>query len=200
MRRFSKRKKVNVIYAFLIIDLFAIFAIFNISHASYTAEAIGDASMDVALYAFRLESDNQVKEINLGSFDPGQEKTYIFKVYNTNKKGITSDTDIIYNLKIITTTNIKLEYSLTMAGSSENLIESPENYEGTDAWGTTYNFFLGPEKCFKHGSEKFDSYTLKIKFPDNSALYQDLIESIKVQITSKQALPEDIQALGGVCR
>ena len=114
MRRFNKRKKSNYIFTFLIIDILVLFAMFNISFASYTAQAISDAEMEVALYAFRHELtdevDGQVVNLDLGSMKPGDTKTFKINVYNSNLSGNKSDTDIIYDLKIITTTNINLNY------------------------------------------------------------------------------------------
>ncbi len=208
MRRFNKRKKSNYIFTFLIIDILVLFAMFNISFASYTAQAISDAEMEVALYAFRHELtdevDGQVVNLDLGSMKPGDTKTFKINVYNSNLSGNKSDTDIIYDLKIITTTNINLNYELYLEGD-DGVNYALNKHIVSDEWGTNYNYILGPDRCFKFTNIRSDRYILKVTFPEefNSAKYQDLIESIKVQLVSRQAFPEDIELLessGTMCR
>ena len=51
--------------------------------------------------------------------------------------------------------------------------------------------------------EKVDSrYTLVVEFPEeySEIIYQDLIESIKIQLESKQVLPGDSVLDEGICR
>lgn len=221
MRKFKNRKKLNVISIFLILDLLVIFAIFKISNASYYSEAIGSATMRVALYAFRYDGmhavDNLDSNINntestsieLGKLLPGDVKYYKFRVYNTDMNGAVADTDISYELKISTTTNIDLDYELYInqspfSSKANNIIQFDDEDDviETDEYGTYFRTFAIPEKCFKYGSEKYDEYTLKVTFPNeyNNISYQDLIESIKIQLTSKQVLPGDVVNYNNVCR
>lgn len=196
MKKFNRRKKLNIISIFLVIDVLVLFAMFNISHASYTAQAVSNAEMEVALYAFRSDmldkNDMQVDSLNLGDMEPGETKEFKINVYNYKKNGATSDTDIIYDLKVITTTNINLEYELYLNESYEENYAS-EIYKKTDDWGTTYNYILGPDRYFNYGVEMHDTYTLKITFPEryDDSRYQDLMESIKIQLVSRQAFSDE---------
>ncbi len=219
MRKFRNKKRLNVISIFLIFDLLVIFSIFKISNASYSSEAVGSATMEVALYAFRYTGieevssldatlNNKTIDINLGEMIPGDMKYYKFRIYNTDENGVVADTDISYNLKIITTTNIDLEYELylnqsMLSSKANNLIDSNKEYQiETDDWGTYFRTFTVPEKCFEFGEKKYDEYTLKVVFPEKykNLSYQDLIESIKIQIVSKQVFPEDDVKVNNICR
>lgn len=229
MKRFVDKKKINFLTIFLVLDLLAIFSIFRTSNATYTSDAVGTSEMQVALYAFRYEGVNEVDgvdggtvvesvDINLGNISPGETKYYKFDVYNylINEENNTeklSETSISYKLKIISTTNLPLVYSLYLnqspySSNASNLLDTTDSNETsdiiTDGFGTFYKVFPVPEKCFKLDSEelKFDEYTLAIHFPDeySDVLYQDLVESIKIQIESEQVLPGDTVLENNVCR
>ena len=229
MKRFVDKKRVNFLTVFLLLDLFAVLSIIKTSNATYTSEAIGTSEMEVALYAFRYEGVTELEgvdggtvldsvDINLGNISPGDKKYYKFNVYNylinedDNTEKI-SETSISYKLKIITTTNLPLTYSLYLnqspfSSSSSNLIGSTDNSNTsdviTDGFGTYYKVFPVSEKCFKLDTDelKYDKYTLVVEFPKDysDVLYQDLVESIKIQIESKQVLPGDTVLENDVCR
>lgn len=228
-RKFLSKKQINFLIVFLVLDLFVLFTIFRPSGAIYTSEAIGTAEMDVALYAFSYsglkEVDkvdgnvvNESLDINLGLIKPGETKYYKFDVYNynydeVNNINFSSETSISYKLKIITTTNLPLTYELYMnqtpySSSSSSLIGGTDPTSNaeliTDGYGTFYKVFPVDERCFKLDTEvlKKDEYTLVVKFPDtySDVLYQDIIESIKIQLESKQVLPGDSVLDAGICR
>lgn len=219
MKKMRNRKRLNVISIFLVFDIFIIFSIFRISNASYSSEALGSAEMEVALYAFRYggiqnvdsidgEMNNETIDINLGELLPGETKYYKFRIYNTDENDVKADTDIAYDLKIITTTNIDLEYELYLNQSmyssrAKDLIDSNNTSQvGTDEWGTYFRTFVVPQKCFKFDEKKYDEYTLKVTFPlkYKNIEYQDLIESIKIQMVSKQVFEDDLAHKNNICR
>ncbi len=227
MNKFIDKKRINFLTIFLLIDLLAIFSIFKTSNATYTSKSLGKAEMDVALYAFRYAGVDELKgvdggtvaeniDISLGDINPGETKYYKFNIYNylmEDEVEKISETSISYNLKIITTTNLPLEYSLYLnqspfSNSSSNLLDYSSSSDTddiiTDGFGTYYKVFPVSEKCFKLDTNelKYDEYTLVVHFPGqySNVLYQDLIESIKVQIESKQVLPDDPISESIVCR
>lgn len=227
-RKFQAQKRTNFLFVFLILDLFVLLTIFNPSNASYVSEAIGTAEMQVALYAFSYDglneydaNDNLVSDsvdINLGVMKPGDTKYYKFDVYNYLEDAVTSETfssetSISYQLKIITTTNLPLTYELYLnqtpfSSSSSSLIGGTNPNSNTelitDGFGTFYKVFPIDERCFKLNTEelKKDQYTLVIKFPSeySEIVYQDIIESIKIQLESRQVLPGDSVLDAGICR
>ena len=216
-RNFLDKRNMNFVTLFLIVDLLIIFALIKTANATYTSVAQSSADMDVALYSFRYDgmyesqdlagTSTQSVDITLGDIAPGETKYYKFKVYNTDEAGTLADTNISYTLKVIATTNIDLGYKLylnenSMTGNEEIDGSEINNTVTTDSFGTYFRTFTVDERCFKFDGVKFDEYTLEVTFPStfNNVDYQDLVESIKVQLTSKQVLPGDAVLSRGVCR
>jgi hypothetical protein len=227
MRRKVNKKTINFLTTFLLLDLIGVFAIFKTSNATYISEAIATSEMEVALYAFRYEGVDEISgvdggtvidsvDIKFGDISPGETKYYKFNVYNYlmdedgNEK--LTETSISYDLKLITTTNLPLVYSLYLnqspfSSNASSLIDSTGSTDTadiiTDGFGTFYKVFPVSTKCFKLGTTlKYDQYTLAIHFPSqfSSVVYQDLIESIKIQLESKQVLPGDPVLQNKICR
>lgn len=220
--RYQNQKKLNFISIFLALDLLIIFGLLNTSNAVYVADAVGSAPMDVALYAFDYDGIYEASsggsetaiDINLGEVEPGSQKTYHFtvsnKILNDDDEVVKSDTNISYKLKVITTTNIQLQYGLYLnqnpdiAGAT-NLF-SPSGVDigvvSSDSWGTYFKYYTLDEKCLTKDRIVEDEYYLTVTFPEdmNSSKYQDLVESIKIQLESKQVLPGDDADLSGLCR
>ena len=226
MKRFVDKKKINFLTIFLLLDLLAIFSIFKTSNATYISKAIATSEMEVALYAFRYEGLSELDnldgntivdsvDINLGNIKPGEKKYYKFNVYNylideKDKVEKLSETSISYSLKVITTTNLPFDYKLYVnqspfSSNASSIIDtSGTNSVITDGFGTFYKVFPVEKKCFKLDSTelKYDQYTLVVEFPSSytNVMYQDLIESIKIQIESEQVLPGDAVLNNNVCR
>lgn len=224
--RLNKYKKINVVTVFLVLDIIIMFAFFTTSNATYSSQAIGSADMSVALYAFSYDGMDSVDasgnedaiDINLGDFAPGETKYYKFRVYNSNEDGYAADTDLAYQLKIITTTNLDLDYKLyydqsAFRSGSTDILETDTVVKGTitDDWGTSFNSFAVDEKCFLYEEDasdgvtnvvKYDEYTLRVQFPSTyiSNNYQDVVESIKIQLTSHQIRNTDAISQSGICK
>ncbi len=219
MKKFKDRKGINLLTIFLVIDLLAVFASLNTSGAVYQANASGNIALDVAYYAFRYDLENEASQnidIELGDIQPGEEKKYKINIYNTDETDKVADTSLSYILKIVTTTNVKFEYGLYYNQSKDsanafNLLsdgtrpsDKPEVIKAiqADNWGTYFNSFIVEEICLAHTTKTHDFFYLTIKMPDEFKThveYQDLIESVKVQIESKQVLKSDITNRGLTC-
>lgn len=214
--RFNNKHRVNFIFVFLLADLLLIFGLLKTSNAIYVSDAVGEAPIDVALYAFNYDglydtasgSNEAALDINLGDIAPGAEKVYSFKVtnkvVNDENEDVVSDTNIIYRLKVITTTNINLKYSLyynqdpRTAGAVDLFKRNGSDIGvyATDGWGTWFKHYAVDAKCLKKEVLKVDNYYLKVEFPDDykNYLYQDMVESIKIQLESKQVIAGDSDA------
>lgn len=224
-RKFVNKKKINFLTIFLILDVFVICTMFNTTGATYSSEAIGNTEMEVALYAFTTEKITELDtvdgnvindsfDISLGDINPGETKYYKFNIFNylTDDSGgivASAETNISYELKIVTTTNLPLKYSLFMnqnafSSNASNLLDSKTYSTNiiTDGYGTFYQVFAINEQCFKHSTNGEDRYTLVVEFPDeySDVIYQDLIESIKIQVESRQVLPGDEAVVNNICR
>jgi hypothetical protein len=195
MRRFKTKKNMNFLSVFLILDVLLAFTMLKTSSASYTSTVDGVAEMDVALYAFNYSGlkdlNNNSYEFDLGEIKPGEQKKYKFSVSNANEEGTISDTSLIYNLKIISTNNLDLRFELyKVTNRTVNLISESNTNIAPDAYGTYFKYYTFADVCMQYGSSTplVDEYELYVTFPDTykESKYQDMVESIKIQLVSKQ--------------
>lgn len=194
MKRFTDKKRMNFLTVFLLLDVLLAFTMIRTSSASYTSRVIGTAELDVALYAFQYsgleDTNDQVLEFDLGNIEPGEEKTYKFSVSNANEDGRVSDTSLRYNLKIISTNNLNLTLELYKSGNrTVNLISSSNTSIVSDGYATYFKYYTFDDVCVPYSDDETkDEYTLVVKFPLSykDSKYQDMVESIKIQLTSKQ--------------
>ena len=189
-RRLSK-KIVTISGILLLLVFFIIFAIIRTSNARYASTATSATNLDVALYA--LSEDNDLT-ILLDTLVPRTEPyVYTFSVVNSDGTNIT-DTTLYYDLKIIATTNIPLEYKLCMnksnCASSSVASDINVNMVAPDADGTFFRTMTTTRQEFGYEHEERNNYTLLVYFPTTykSSQYQDLVESIQINVDSKQKL------------
>ena len=191
MRRRKKNKLYTFIIVFLLIDLLAVLVVINTSNARYESTAVSNTELEVALYA--LEEDDDYT-ISLNEMVPREEPyVYKFTVTNTDKNGKLSDVKLYYDLKIIATTNMHLNYKLyknqnylsPSANSIVNLdIVAPDEDVTFFRTLTTSRVYFGFEEV------ETNEYTLLVYFPETfkNSKYQDLIESIQINIDSQQVV------------
>ena len=194
MKRWINKRKYTLLLVFLFVDLLLILAIFNSSNARYTSDAVSETLLDIALYA--LAEDNDL-EITLDKMVPREDPyVYEFSVINSDGNNIT-DTRMYYDLKIIATTNIPLEYKLCMNVSlcQPDSAKSIINVDSItkDADGTYFRTMTTTRQFFGFQQKEENKYILLVYFPEkyNSSEYQDLVESIQINIDSKQIIDAD---------
>ena len=210
-RKISNRAKVNFITMFLVCDLLLVLTIFKPSNAIFTSSAATKVDVDVALYALSntsLTIDLGKSEINGNeTITPGSTTEYLFSVSNTDLDGNVSNTDLTYELEFVATTNLNLDYKLCISNVStfdcteSNSIISVEKVQ--DEYGTWFKYLkFDVDKIegqydkwdyFTHDSKETYYYKLVVQFPANydSFVYQNLSDSIKVGIYSKQVIAGD---------
>ncbi len=189
MRRRRKKRIYMFIITFLILDLAAIFTIFNVSNARYESDAVSETELDVALFAISEDDDYY---ISLDTMVPrANPYVYEFSVSNTDKNGVLTDVKMKYDLRIITTTNLPLEYKLYMNQSylsqnAQNIINDDDVIPDED--GTFFRTMTTDQEQFGFNQVETNNYTLLVYFPERykDSKYQDLIESIRIEIDAKQ--------------
>ena len=94
--------------------------------------------------------------------------------------------DLEYELTLVTTTNLPVEYEIYLSDSPDNIITSKEIYQDED--GMYFYKFHTPKKNFTHDVKQTDNYKLVVNFPEQykSSEYQNLLESATIYIDSKQ--------------
>lgn len=173
----------------LLFILFLSGFLFSISLASYQSQTRLRANIDKALYIFNREkmSFNIDSEKIVPSNDP-----YVYKFSISNyRDDKESDFNIVYNLKIKTTTNLPLDFKLYKnTDLNNNILSSAEILRDSD--GSYYKVYTVNENVLMEYKDKvIDVYTLSIDFPKIYAedlTYSDAIEAIEVIIESSQVV------------
>ena len=191
MRRRKKNKLYTFIIVFLLIDLLAVLVVINTSNARYESTAVSNTELEVALYA--LEEDDDYT-ISLNEMVPREEPyVYKFTVTNTDKNGKLSDVKLYYDLKIIATTNMHLNYKLYknenyLSPSAKSIVNL--DIVAPDEDGTFFRTLTTSRVYFGFEEVETNEYTLLVYFPETfkNSKYQDLIESIQINIDSQQVV------------
>ncbi len=179
------------IIVFLLIDLLAILIMINTSNARYESTAVSNTELEIALYA--LEEDDTYT-ISLDEMVPREDPyVYRFTVTNTDKNGNLSEVRLYYDLKIIATTNMHLNYKLYknqnyLSPSATSIVNL--DIVAADADGTFFRTLTTSREYFGYQQVETNEYTLLVYFPESfsDSKYQDLIESIQINIDSQQAV------------
>ena len=188
---FEEKKRFLLFSLFLLLILYLSFKLFGVAYASYETKAKLNASIDRAIYLI----DNEGMSFNI---DPEQiipsDDPYVYKFSISNFNATTrSDIDLLYELRVTTTTNLPLTFELYRNenyddATAVNLFSSPRVAQDED--GAWYNIYE-PSGVYEmlYAEKVTDIYTLVINFPkvySSNVVYADSIENIEVMIKSKQ--------------
>ncbi len=205
------RRRIKFLLAIVILCL--LHRILFSSYSLYESEASSTADIDVAFYT--LEDEYLTNVISLEEIVPGDTRRIVFTVSNyyvdESGENITSETDMFYDLKIRTTTNLPLEYKMykNQGLDVDNLtnileIETVQNQNMyLDEDNTIFkNLVLASQTDDKKAegitdSDEFyyttpetNTYILEITLPEiyNSVEYQNIIECIEITVDSEQRI------------
>lgn len=187
------RKKAKLIIKLLIAVLSLIILIRFISFtlSRYQSKARSNANVDVAFYV--LNKNFQTMTLNLGGIFPNDTPyTYSFSIANTDGTN-NAETDLQYDLKIRTTTNMPITYELYMNqkytdSGANNIIT--DNSVAQDADGTYFRTITTNTITLLKSNITTNLYQLVVRFPStyNTTKYQDLIDAIEISVDSKQVI------------
>lgn len=185
------KKIVGVLGLILIIIILLIFMQIAISRYQREIELVSDAEA-----AFWMVRDSiQEKEI-IRAIEPTKtDDSFTFSIYNGESDYLTQ-VPLKYQIKMITTTNLPLEYRLEMMTTGNECKKKETIYQDDD--GTYYKEIIfepaeGDDFELGFGTRESDYFKLIIYFPEpeeESLLYADLIESIRIQISAEQIIDE----------
>jgi len=189
MKKRKRNRFYIIIISLLFIDLVVMVVLFNVSNARYESNAVSSTELDVALFALEENSD---LNIALENMKPRTEPyVYEFSITNTDKNNNLTDVKMNYNLRIIATTNLELEYELYknqsyLSSNATNIITT--DIIAADDYGTFFRTMTTPQETFGFENVETNYYTLLVYFPETfkNSKYQDQIESIQINIQSEQ--------------
>ena len=190
----NKRKLLltSKVSLFVLIVLIIV-AIIPLTISKYETSSRGNINSNIAFYLFH--DDYIVQNVNLSNVDFSQGHYVLnFTVSNQNNNKV-SDVDISYVLKVVTTTNLPFSYELYEneeynSSGATNLINNSNTVVEKDEDGTYFQTFTMHEEELLYRSPKVNSYTLVVNFLDyyKNAKYQDMVESVRIIIDSKQVI------------
>lgn len=178
-----KKLKYNTIL--LLVFMLAISGLiyFSKTFGMYVANGESQANVDLAFSL--LQPDELEKEIQLEDIKPdSSEHTYSFSVANYEKDKLI-DVNMEYIVKIITTTNLPITYSLY--DWNNNQIEATSEYV-TDEYATVFYVITTNNYKMNYTDKKIDKFKIKYSLDSqyDSSVYQDIIELLSIKIEVKQ--------------
>ena len=190
-RRFLLVSKLNVIFIIFVIIVYFC----PVTLSKYESTSNGSAVSSIAYYV--VGTDYQTDSIYLmGMIPRSEEYVYNFTVSNFDSDNNIAETDLSYDLSVVTTTNLPLEYELYISEDGNSYSNAVSNDEIKLDDDNTYFRYLSTNKIsMLHTESKTYYYTLKVKFDSSydSHIYQDIIEGVRIIIDSKQILEgEDV--------
>lgn len=137
-----------------------------------------------------LGSGSSTIDINVSGLRPGDKKTYIFEVTNT-ENGVTSEVGQDYSIIVETTGNLPLDFALTYDNSNPDhqglFVNTGEN--GT----LTFNGGMAAVRGGRlpHSVSAIHTYTLAVSWPEDKAgtEYTDEIDLVTLTVSSEQTVP-----------
>lgn len=185
----KEKKRVYAKLVILVICFMIMLRIFVLIWSRYESEATSNANVDIAFYL--LKEDFQEMTLNLAEIFP-QDNAYVYTFSIGNENGEkTAEIDLTYDLKIRTTTNLPLTYTLYMNQEYEDenatsIIETNEVEQDKD--GTYFRTMTTKTEALYYKEPKTNVYQLVIHFPANynTVEYQDIIEMLEITVDSRQ--------------
>lgn len=179
-----------------IIILALLLVITPFTYSRFFSSGKSDYNIDTAYYV--LGTDYNEYQIHLDELLPSDNSyVYTFRILN-NKDNKRVETKVDYTLKIVTTTNLPLSYSLFMnerhddSGASNIIVDDViERDDGNDEFeGAYFRTMTTNTVRFGFVSDEHNDYQLVINFPSSlsETEYQEAIEGIFITIDSKQVI------------
>lgn len=190
-KRFLVAIKLSMAIIFLITSIAILPKVFS----RYQSSATSNPNIDVAFYI--INATYQSRNVVLSKIKPSNDPYIVnFTISNndgTNRLGV----DAIYDLKIVTTTNLPLSFELykNQAYNDDgaiNIISTTTTID-TDDDGTYFKTMVAPRETFSYTENQTYNYQLVIYFSRDymSYNYQDIVESIEIVVDSKQVIEEE---------
>lgn len=188
------KKAVSKIFIIIILLSIIIFAIIQIRNTLARYESMATTERDVDVAFWIVDNSFKSQRLLLGNIFPSAmpfEYTFTVSNFNGTKS---AETDLEYELEIITTTNLPLSYEISKNGTPcTNIIEelySDEDdtfYRKIKLETDTHNLIMD------EGTDTTDTFVIKVTFPESNSInleYADLMEYINLNLNAKQIIGE----------
>ena len=190
-RRYKKgsalrNRKIRMVILFLAFVMLVSVYILQRTGAIFQTTTESEASLDIAFYC--IEEDFQTMTLKLDEIVP-RTAPYVYNFTVSNNNGTKrTETELIYDLTIRTTTNLPIDITLfdTNAGAtplgSETIIQDDD--------GTYFRYITTPQREFGFVNNQTNNYRIQVVLPATykSEEYQDIIELVEINVDSKQKI------------
>ena len=170
----------------ILIALIALVLVIGGVMARYISKADSSSELEIAHFIVNNEVQNQT--LKLESMVPREEPyNYSITISNTKNEKV-SETAIEYYIQIKATTNLPLQFSLTINKNNDQQIVTTETLRDED--GMYYVVMSTDLKEFGLTKEEHN-YILSIIFPTEykaNSEYADVIELVEITVDSKQKI------------
>ncbi|HPE14793.1 MAG TPA: hypothetical protein PLT65_03025 [Bacilli bacterium] len=187
------KKRFLTIWKLILSGLLLILVIYftPIVFSKYESASSTTADLGIAFYV--VNANYYTQTIQLFDIVPSATAyAYTFTVSNFEGNN-RLETDLIYDLSIVATTNLPLEYELYLnedysLAEATNIITSDTNAADSD--GSYFKTMITDTNSFGFTENETNTYTLLIYFPTTyiSYEYQGIMESIEIIIDSSQVI------------
>ena len=186
----KKRVRIYIKFVILLLCFFIVIRMFTLTLSRFQSVTNSNPNVDIAFYI--LKEDYQTMQLNLGSIIPRSEP-YIYHFSIANTDGVnTAEVNMKYNVKIKTTTNLPIDYSLYLEDNETNneLNVITNNKVEKDEYDTYFRVLETQDRTFYYTKPETNIYKLVITFPEiyQSIKYENIIESIEILVDSKQIM------------
>ncbi len=166
-------KNFKIILCILIILIIGLFSA-SFTLARYTGSITQTGTVSVAQYSL-----GQTGTIDLGMIAPGETLTYNFAVSN-KENGKIAEVAQYYNIKITTTNNLPLTYTLSGTNTTNTGSLAGDVNQTTLTTSTS--------GIFPHTEEAIHSYTLSITWPveKTESIYLNEVDQVSLSIEAIQ--------------
>ncbi len=184
----NNRLKMEIIIFFILLLSLIFLVPYTLSR--FRTEARGDAVVDIAFFIAKDQYTRE--EITLTDEKPGDSYSYTFSVANYNNTG-RSDVNQSYDIEVLTTTNLPLEYELYLTNNNTEVDAIISDDFITDDDETYFRSIKTSSRNFYYANNYTDYYKLTVKFPaaDKNFKYQGVAENIEIRVNAKQILDSD---------
>ena len=190
MKRIMDNTKLKIEICIFFALLIGLLILVPFTLSRFKTESRADATIDIAFFV--TNDTYNYQEITLVDMIPGDTKEYTFSVSNF-KDDLRTEVNLKYNVEVLTTTNIPLQYELYLNnnGIDNEVVDTNEIIQDDD--NTYFRSIKTIEKDFNFNENQTDIYKLVIKYPSEQKdiNYQDSAENIEIRINAKQVLDSD---------
>ena len=179
-------------YIVILFILFSVLYIFSRTYSKYTSDV--SVQLEPQLAFFIADAQAYQDTLELGKILPSKDPYYYAFTISNFKDDKKANVDLEYQLRIVTTTNLPLQYELyrnTDDYSKGNMIDQVEVFQNED---DMYFQVLqsSPYYELSYEEKRTDTYVLKVVFPMEyqsfPEKYAGPVEFIEIQVDARQKI------------